>query len=119
MVTHTGLAGLVAAERAHYRVTTDSRVLHVCSPNFDVSVLELLLTFSAGATLVIAPPGVFGGFELSDLLRREQVSHMLITPGALESVDPADLDDLRVVVVAGDKFGPELVGRWAVGERVL
>ncbi|MGC4987747.1 amino acid adenylation domain-containing protein [Nocardia salmonicida] len=117
VVTHTGLAGLVAAERAHYRVTTDSRVLHVCSPNFDVSVLELLLTFSAGATLVIAPPGVFGGFELADLLRREQVSHMLITPGALESVDPADLDDLRVVVVAGDKFGPELVGRWAVGER--
>ncbi|MFE9784211.1 amino acid adenylation domain-containing protein [Nocardia salmonicida] len=117
VVTHTGLAGLVAAERAHYRVTTDSRVLHVCSPNFDVSVLELLLTFSAGATLVIAPPAVFGGFELADLLRREQVSHMLITPGALESVDPADLDDLRVVVVAGDKFGPELVGRWAVGER--
>ncbi|MGW6622445.1 amino acid adenylation domain-containing protein [Nocardia sp. NPDC055002] len=117
VVTHTGLAGLVAAERAHYRVAADSRVLHVCSPNFDVSVLELLLTFSAGATLVIAPPGVFGGFELAELLRREQVSHMLITPGALESVDPADLDDLRVVVVAGDKFGPELVGRWAVGER--
>nr|WP_307188341.1 non-ribosomal peptide synthetase [Nocardia alba] len=117
VVTHTGLAGLVAAERAHYRVAADSRVLHVCSPNFDVSVLELLLTFTAGATLVIAPPGVFGGFELADLLRREQVSHMLITPGALESVDPADLDDLRVVVVAGDKFGPELVGRWAVGER--
>ncbi|MFE1593320.1 amino acid adenylation domain-containing protein [Nocardia sp. NPDC058705] len=117
VVTHTGLAGLVAAERAHYRVDADSRVLHVCSPNFDVSVLELLLTFSAGATLVISPPAVFGGFELADLLRREQVSHMLITPGALESVDASDLDDLRVVVVAGDKFGPELVGRWAVGER--
>ncbi|WP_280221012.1 non-ribosomal peptide synthetase [Nocardia neocaledoniensis] len=117
VVTHTGLAPLVATEREHYRVTAEARVLHVCSPNFDVSVLELLLTFSAGATLVIAPPQVFGGFELADLLRRERVTHMLITPGALESVDPADLDDLRVVVVAGDKFGPELVGRWAVGER--
>ncbi|MFC4124651.1 amino acid adenylation domain-containing protein [Nocardia rhizosphaerae] len=117
VVTHTGLAPLVAAEREHYRVTAEARVLHVCSPNFDVSVLELLLAFSAGATLVIAPPQVFGGFELADLLRRERVSHMLITPGALESVDPAELDELRVVVVAGDKFGPELVGRWAVGER--
>ncbi|QIS08859.1 amino acid adenylation domain-containing protein [Nocardia arthritidis] len=112
VVTHTGLASLVAAEREHYDVTPDSRVLHVCSPNFDVSVLELLLAFSAGATLVVAPPKVFGGYELADLLRREQVSHMLITPGALESVDPAGLDDLQVVVVAGDKFGPELVGRW-------
>ncbi|MEU7142821.1 amino acid adenylation domain-containing protein [Nocardia sp. NPDC046473] len=114
VVTHTGLAGLVAAEREHYGVTADSRVLHVCSPNFDVSILELLLAFSSGATLVIAPPSVFGGYELADLLRREQVTHMLITPGALESVDPTGLDDLRVVVVAGDKFGPELVGRWAV-----
>ncbi|MEV6274032.1 amino acid adenylation domain-containing protein [Nocardia sp. NPDC051832] len=117
VVTHTGLAGLVAAEAEHYQVTGDSRVLHVCSPNFDVSVLEMLLAFSTGATLVVSPPTVFGGFELAELLRREQVTHMLITPGALESVDPADLPDLRVVVVAGDKFGPELVGRWATGDR--
>ncbi|MBO0856362.1 MAG: AMP-binding protein, partial [Nocardia sp.] len=113
VVTHSGLGGLVAAEREHYGVGPGSTVLHVCSPNFDVSVLELLLAFSSGATLVVSPPEVFGGFELADLLRRERVSHMLITPGALESVDPADLPDLSVVVVAGDKFGPELVARWA------
>ncbi|MBF6327638.1 non-ribosomal peptide synthetase [Nocardia transvalensis] len=119
VVTHTGLGGLVAAEREHYGVGEDSRVLHVCSPNFDVSVLELLLTFSSGATLVVSPSDVFGGFELADLLEREQVTHMLITPGALESVDPTGLDDLEVVVVAGDKFGPELVSRWARDERLF
>ncbi|APE33202.1 non-ribosomal peptide synthetase [Nocardia mangyaensis] len=119
VVTHTGLASLVAAEREHYGVTPDSRVLHVCSPNFDVSVLELLLAFSAGATLVISPARVFGGFELSDLLRRERVTHVLITPGALESVDPTGLPDLRTVVVAGDRFGPELVGRWAADGRAF
>ncbi|MGW5310411.1 amino acid adenylation domain-containing protein [Nocardia thailandica] len=117
VVTHTGLAGLVAAEREHYGVTEGSRVLHVCSPNFDVSVLELLLAFSAGATLVVSPPTVFGGDDLAELLRRERVTHMLITPGALESVDPTGLDELGAVVVAGDKFGPELVGRWATGDR--
>ncbi|KZM69085.1 non-ribosomal peptide synthetase [Nocardia terpenica] len=119
VVTHTGLGALVVAEREHYGVGEDSRVLHVCSPNFDVSVLELLLTFSSGATLVVSPPQVFGGFELADLLRRERVSHMLITPGALESVDPTGLDDLEAVVVAGDKFGPELVGRWAREDRLF
>ncbi|WP_428847639.1 amino acid adenylation domain-containing protein [Nocardia tengchongensis] len=117
VVTHTGLAGLVAAEREHYGVTADARVLHVCSPSFDVSVLELLLTFTAGATLVIAPAGVFGGVELAELLGREAVTHVLITPGALESVDPSGLTELTTVVVAGDKFGPELVSRWATGER--
>ncbi|MEV0061675.1 amino acid adenylation domain-containing protein [Nocardia sp. NPDC050718] len=119
VVTHAGLGALVAAEREHFGVEPDSRVLHVCSPNFDVSVLELLLTFATGATLVISPPRIFGGFELSDLLRRERITHVLITPGALESVDPAGLPDLRTVVVAGDRFGPELVGRWATGGRAF
>ncbi|MFD4460555.1 amino acid adenylation domain-containing protein [Nocardia sp. NPDC058480] len=119
VVTHAGLATLVAAEREHYGVEPDSHVLHVCSPNFDVSVLELLLPFGVGATLVISPPRVFGGFELSDLLRRERITHLLITPGALESVDPAGLPDLATVIVAGDRFGPELVGRWATGGRAF
>ncbi|MBF6171510.1 non-ribosomal peptide synthetase [Nocardia blacklockiae] len=113
VVTHVGLGALVAAEREHYGVGDDSRVMHVCSPNFDVSVLELMLAFSSGATLVVSPPEVFGGYELADLLRRERATHMLITPGALESVDPTGLDDIETVMVIGDRFGPELVGRWA------
>ncbi len=113
VVTHTGLGALVAAAAERYSVDAGDRVLHVCSPNFDVSVLELLLAFHAGATLVISPSTVFGGPELADLLRRERVTHLLITPAALESVDAHDLDDLRVVVVAGDAFGPTLVERWA------
>ncbi|MFF2083373.1 amino acid adenylation domain-containing protein [Nocardia sp. NPDC058176] len=119
VVTHTGLGSLVAAARERYEVDADARVLHVCSPNFDVSVLELLLTFNSGATLVISPPTVFGGPELAALLRRERVTHMLITPAALESVDARDLDALRVVVVAGDAFGPTLVERWAVDGRAF
>ncbi|MFC4373473.1 amino acid adenylation domain-containing protein [Nocardia halotolerans] len=115
VVTHTGLGALVTATRERYAVAAGDRVLHVCSPNFDVSVLELLLTFNAGATLVVSPPSVFGGPELAALLRRERVTHMLITPAALESVDPHGLEELRVVVVAGDAFGPTLVDRWAAG----
>ncbi|MFF0532968.1 amino acid adenylation domain-containing protein [Nocardia amikacinitolerans] len=116
-VTHAGLASLVTAARERYEIDGGARVLHVCSPNFDVSVLELLLAFGSGATLVVSPPTVFGGPELADLLRRERVTHLLITPAALESVDPAGLEDLRVVVVAGDAFGPALVERWADARR--
>ncbi|WP_433566908.1 amino acid adenylation domain-containing protein [Nocardia sp. CA-151230] len=115
VVTHAGLASLVATMRERYAVDGGSRVLHVCSPNFDVSVLELLLAFSCGATLVVSPASVFGGAELAELVRRERVTHMLITPAALETVDPDGLESLRVVVVAGDSFGPGLVERWAVG----
>ncbi|MFI9632820.1 amino acid adenylation domain-containing protein, partial [Nocardia sp. NPDC051929] len=119
VVTHSGLGAMVASERERYDVTEGSRVMHICSPNFDVSVLELLLAFATGSTLVIAPPTVFGGFELADVLRRERVTHMLITPGALESVDPEGLADLRVVMVIGDRFGPHLVSRWSGNGRAM
>ncbi|WP_433523218.1 amino acid adenylation domain-containing protein [Nocardia pseudovaccinii] len=118
VVTHAGLAGLAAIGQ-RYALTGDSRVTHLSSPSFDFSLMELLFTFSAGATLVIAPPTVFGGVELADLLRRERVTHLLITPGALESVDPAGLNELRAVVAGGDRLGAELVERWARGGRAV
>ncbi|MEU8897410.1 amino acid adenylation domain-containing protein [Nocardia sp. NPDC048505] len=119
LVTHAGLAGLVATAREVCRVSEHARVLHVCSPNFDPSVLELLLTFSSGATLVVAPPQASGGPELTELLRRERVTHVIITPGALESVDPAGLTDLEVLAVGGEAVGAELVGRWAHDGRLF
>ena len=119
VVTHTGLGALAAAARERLRIHRNSRVLHVSSPSFDASVVELLVAFSSGATLVVSPPVVFGGIELADLLRRERVTHMLITPGALESVDPNGLDDLEVVEVGGDSCSPELVARWTREGRIV
>ncbi|MFQ6324698.1 amino acid adenylation domain-containing protein [Nocardia sp. CWNU-33] len=110
-VTHTGLSA-VAGVREKLEVTADARVLHVSSPSFDFSIMEFFMAFTSGATLVVAPPGVFGGAELAELLRRERVTHVMITPGALDSVDPTGLDDLRSLVIGGERLLPELIGRW-------
>ena len=117
VVTHAGLAALSAEQRERYAVKPDSRTLHFASPSFDASVWELLLAVGAGATMVIAIPGTYGGIELAELLRRERVSHAVVTPAALASVDPAGLGSLRVVVAAGDVCSPELVRSWASGGR--
>ncbi|WP_405484188.1 amino acid adenylation domain-containing protein [Nocardia sp. NBC_00511] len=117
-VTHAGISNM-AAVGVRYRVTPDSRVLHLSSPSFDFSLMEMLFTFTAGATLVISPPGVFGGAELAELLTREHVSHLLITPGALESLDADGFDEIRVVVCGGDRLGADLVTRWANVDRSM
>ncbi|AQA25480.1 amino acid adenylation domain protein [Rhodococcus sp. MTM3W5.2] len=118
-VTHRGLSSLLAAQRDRYVVPATARCLHVCSPSFDVSVLELLQAATAGACLVIAPPHVYGGADLGRLLRRERITHVCITPAALATVDPDRLDALDVLVVAGDAVGPELVADWARGRTML
>ncbi|MDO1482184.1 non-ribosomal peptide synthetase, partial [Rhodococcus ruber] len=113
VVTHGGLANFTAEQRERFGVSSESRTLHFSSPSFDASVLELLLAFGAGATLVVVPPSVYGGAELTDLVRRERITHLFMTPAALATMDPAGLEDLHTVIVGGESFAPDLVAKWA------
>ncbi|NNH69215.1 amino acid adenylation domain-containing protein [Nocardia uniformis] len=112
VVTHAGLASLAHEQMNLFRVTDTARTLHFSSPSFDASVLELLLGFAAGATIVVAPAGMFGGAELARLLRTERVTHAFITPAALATVPPDDLDDLEAVIVGGEACPEDLVRVW-------
>ncbi|MCJ0981058.1 hypothetical protein MTX35_25585, partial [Rhodococcus sp. ARC_M12] len=84
-----------AEERVRFGVGPSSRVLAFASPSFDASILEFVLAFSGGATMVIAPPLVFGGVELASLLAEERVTHAFVTPAALASVDPVGLESVQ------------------------
>ncbi|RVW09066.1 non-ribosomal peptide synthetase [Prescottella agglutinans] len=113
VVTHTGLPALTSAQIDHQGVTPKSRILHVCSPSFDVSILELVLAFGAGATLVVAPPDVYAGAELERFARDERVTHLLVTPAVCGTLDPRSLPDVEVAEIGGELFGAELVDEWA------
>ncbi|MGW6423159.1 non-ribosomal peptide synthase/polyketide synthase [Nocardia sp. NPDC055053] len=115
LVTHAGIAGFAAEETDRMFGTPDARVLQVGSPSFDISVMELLLAVNSAATLVIAPMGRHVGADLAQLLAEEQVTHALMTPSGLAVLDPAQLDDLRMVMVGGEACPPGLVARWTEG----
>ncbi|MFE7416391.1 amino acid adenylation domain-containing protein [Rhodococcus sp. NPDC057529] len=116
---HRGLANHAAALRRLYAADSRSRVLMCASPSYDASIHELLVAVTAGATLVIAPPPVRGGRAMTDLLRRERITHWTTTPAVPAQMDPAGLPDLEVLAVAGEVCPPELVARWGVGRTVL
>ncbi|REE75822.1 non-ribosomal peptide synthase protein (TIGR01720 family)/amino acid adenylation domain-containing protein [Rhodococcus wratislaviensis] len=117
VVTHRGIANLVSAQRTRLDLDSAARVLHVASPSFDASVFEMLMAFGSGAALVIAPPAVFGGAPLSQLIATERVTHAVITPSVLASMEPGG--GLRTLVVAGEKCPPELLSRWASRCRMI
>ncbi|WP_405497091.1 non-ribosomal peptide synthase/polyketide synthase [Nocardia sp. NBC_00511] len=120
VVTHRGLADFAHALGDRVGVQRDSRTLHFASPSFDASVLELMLAWRAGATMVIVPPEIFGGAELAELLEAERVSHAFLTPAALASIDASrhPLPLLRGLAVGGDALGADLLARWAPGRRL-
>ncbi|MFE7800503.1 amino acid adenylation domain-containing protein, partial [Nocardia sp. NPDC057440] len=113
LVSHRGLADLVAAQRRILGVDPTSVVLQVASPSFDASVFELLMAHGSGGRLVVSPADVYAGPELADLIGRERISHAVVTPSVLATVSCDGLDGLRVLATAGEPVGPELVDRWA------
>ncbi|RSD09445.1 amino acid adenylation domain-containing protein [Amycolatopsis eburnea] len=119
VVSHAGLGTLVANTIDAYRVGPGDRVLQYVSPSFDASILELCASLMTGAALVVTPPGPLLGDQLRDVLAEGRVTHALIPPAALATVEDADLPDFRTVVVGGDVCPPDLVAKWAPGRRML
>ncbi|MFI6151838.1 non-ribosomal peptide synthase/polyketide synthase, partial [Kitasatospora sp. NPDC051170] len=118
-VTHSGIASFAAAEVERFRVTPESRVLQFASASFDASVLEVCMTFAAGARLVVPPPGPLVGDALAAFLADHRITHALIPPAALASMDAVELPDLGTLIVGGEACGPELVSRWSDGRTMV
>ncbi|MBO0854769.1 MAG: amino acid adenylation domain-containing protein, partial [Nocardia sp.] len=116
-VTHAGLGGLADVAAELYGLEPDHRFLHVCSPSFDPSILEWVCAFYAGAALVIVPSDIPGGPDMTELIRTEQVTHAIITPAVLGTLDPAGQDQLLSVSVGGDVTTPELLNKWQPGRK--
>jgi amino acid adenylation domain-containing protein/non-ribosomal peptide synthase protein (TIGR01720 family) len=123
VVSHAGLASFSAAEVDRFGVRPGDRVLQFSSPSFDASVLELCMSFPAGATMVVPPPDSLLGDPLADVLAGSRVTHALIPPVALatvpETVARTGLPDFRTVIVGGDACTAELVARWAPGRQMI
>ncbi|WP_040833504.1 non-ribosomal peptide synthetase, partial [Nocardia brevicatena] len=117
MVTHTGIRGLADVATSLYGLQPQHRFLHICSPSFDPSVLEWVCAGYTGATLVIVPAGIIGGPDLAELMRTERVTHTIITPAVLGTMDPAGLAELEVASVGGDVTTQELLAKWAPGRK--
>ena len=50
---------------------------------------------------------------------RHAVTHAVLTPSVLASLDPAGRGSLRCLVAAGEACAPELVARWAPGRAMF
>jgi len=119
IVLQEGVPNLAAAQMKQFAVGSESRVLQLASSSFDAAVMEVLMAWAAGAALVVPRPGPIVGEPLAELLRSARVSHALIPPTVLGSLEGEPLEALRTLVVGGEACSPELVERWSSGRRMV
>ncbi|HET6706391.1 non-ribosomal peptide synthetase [Amycolatopsis sp.] len=118
VVPHAGVHSLAATMVERFGLTGDSRVLQYSAPGFDASVMEMLMAFAAGATLVVPPEGTLLGDDLAGVLTDSRISHALIPPSALATVPAGGFPHLETLVVGAEACPAPLVERWAPGRRM-
>jgi aspartate racemase len=120
VVTHRGVAALIASQEDRLRTRPGSRVLQFASPSFDAAFWELCMSLGAGAELVVPPPGqVLAGAELSRLVHDARVTHVTLPPAVLPGLGEDGLPTGLTLVVAGEATAPGLVAQWSTGRRMI
>ncbi|MET8846269.1 amino acid adenylation domain-containing protein [Amycolatopsis sp. NPDC004625] len=121
VVSHAGVAKLVATQSERFGVGPHSRVLQFASPSFDVAFWDLCLGLLSGGRLVVVPAERrVPGPELADYAHAHGVDFMILPPALLAEF-PADCDLPRdsVLLAGTERVSPELVRRWAPGRRMF
>ncbi|MEU1495662.1 amino acid adenylation domain-containing protein [Streptomyces sp. NPDC005776] len=115
VVSHAGVASLVAAQIERFAIEPASRVLQFASPSFDASVSEIFTALLCGAALVL-PPAAEPLAALTDPALG--ITHVTVPPSVLAAVPDGEVT-VSTLVVAGEACPPELVERWAPGRRMI
>lgn len=116
VVEHRAIVNRLEWMREWYGIGPHDRILQKTPATFDVSVWELFLPFLAGATLVVAPPGVHRDpGRLARLVRDERITTLHFVPAMLgpflDAPESEGLTPTRVFV-SGERLEAPLRDRF-------
>ncbi|MGO4295023.1 amino acid adenylation domain-containing protein [Chitinophaga sp. RAB17] len=114
MIPHNALVNLIYCRTRQFGITTDNRLLQFYSYGFDAGVEPIYLALMNGATLVLLPDEVRLDKQLFiQLLEREGITDMDVTPGYLATLTPGNYGRLKRVISSGEACTPQLANAWA------
>ncbi|MEM9444829.1 MAG: amino acid adenylation domain-containing protein [Verrucomicrobiota bacterium] len=120
LIQHRGLVNLTEDKIRVCEITSDDCILQFFSFSFDGSVPEFVMTLAAGAKLLLAPAeNLLPGPSLRDLINKHQVSHITITPSALNALPAHKYPSLKMVLVGGEAPPQELIEHWSQGRKFI
>lgn len=121
VITHRGLASLVATAVQRLGVGPDSRISQFASLSFDVAFWELSMSLLTGACLVVVPEECRrNGEALAAYAVRHRLTHLVIPPSLLSVIPPTcEFPEGLTFLVGSEAVPGELVRRWSEKYRVV
>ncbi|KZS66364.1 non-ribosomal peptide synthetase [Mycobacterium pseudokansasii] len=117
-VSHHAIADHVTGFIAEWSMTVEDRLLQSSSVSFDASLLDIFVTLSVGAALVVPKPGAFGDLGyVADLITRHRVTVLHMVPSMLSTLlmlpHVKQWQALRHVPVGGEALPGEVADKFA------
>ncbi|MGW4446749.1 non-ribosomal peptide synthase/polyketide synthase [Streptomyces sp. NPDC004682] len=121
VLTHAGVAGLVATQSERFGIGPHSRVLQFASPSFDVAFWDLCLGLLSGGRLVVVPADRrYPGAPLAEYALEHGITFMILPPALLAALpDDVQLPVAATLLAGTERVSPELVGRYARGRMMF
>ncbi|MFB7270063.1 amino acid adenylation domain-containing protein [Streptomyces sp. NPDC056244] len=115
VLSHTGVAKLVATQSERFGIGPHSRVLQFASPSFDVAFWDLCLGLLSGGRLVVVPSELrVPGVPLADYANAHGITFMILPPALLAAMpEEAGLPATATLLAGTERVSPELVRRYA------
>ncbi|MFD5825057.1 non-ribosomal peptide synthase/polyketide synthase [Lentzea sp. NPDC060358] len=119
-VGNSGLASMLRSHVDKLGMTPGARALQLLSLSFDASVADVGRTLVSGGTLVLGPPArELDGRQLTELITDRGITHLMLPPPLLATIDADDVPSVRSVCSGGEAMTPELARQWTRGGRRL
>ncbi|MEV6427918.1 amino acid adenylation domain-containing protein [Nocardia sp. NPDC051463] len=117
-VPHDAIAEHLSGFNAEWDLTPQDRVLQSTSVSFDASLLDIFVTLTAGARVVIPKPNAYRDIPyVADLITRQGVTVLHMVPSMLATFlvlpEVNDWRTLRHVPVGGEALPGEVADRFA------
>jgi amino acid adenylation domain-containing protein len=119
VVTHRGIASLWQSQSDSLSISSNSRVLQFASLSFDASFFELLMTLGLGAALVLIREDMRTGSDLQNTLVANRVTHAVLPPAVLPTLENPDQVPLETLLVAGEACSGGVVADWSSKRRMF
>ncbi|MGW3207636.1 amino acid adenylation domain-containing protein [Streptomyces sp. NPDC001135] len=112
-VRHAALCNLAADSRHSLGLRPGARMAQHLSFGFDGGIWQVLMPLMNGATVCMTPPGAAADpARLTERIRQDRVTVLMLPPALLGLLDPADLPGLERVCSAADVCPPGTAAAW-------
>ncbi|KAF6833652.1 nonribosomal peptide [Colletotrichum plurivorum] len=111
MIEHRAYVTDAVAQQKAALLTSDARVLHFASYNFDATNFDVLSTLIAGGTICV--PTEFDRINrLAGAINDLRANFLGVTATLAQILDPTDVPLLKVVILCGEANSPDIVDKW-------